>query len=387
MSDHELYIGREQTLIKHYILRHYLERFAHIVGSYWNSITYIDCFSGPWKARSQELKDTSFSIALEELKKARDTHKKLQPEKELTLRCFFLEKNVQAYAKLKMFAESIDPNIAEIQHKNGELENSVSDILNFIKQGSFPFIFIDPTGWTGFAMDVIRPLLRLKPGEVLINFMTGDIKRFVDSPEDQTRESFKQLFGSENFQDKLRGLSKEDREDAMVEEYMRNLRREGNFNYVCSAIVLHPEMDRTRFHLIYGTHHLRGVEVFKKVEKSGMKLQEETRAKTRQRRRKEKTGQGELPFWSDVLHTPYYESLRDRYLTKSKLIVLDMLENGFQVPYDDVWAEALTVQMTWESDLKEWIREWRDSGRLKIIGLEGKQRDPQRGENHKLIWQ
>lgn len=46
MANEETYRGREQTLVKHFILRQYLKRFAHIVGSHWDSITYVDCFAG-----------------------------------------------------------------------------------------------------------------------------------------------------------------------------------------------------------------------------------------------------------------------------------------------------------------------------------------------------
>ncbi len=68
-TDEELYAGREQTLVKHFIFGKYLQRFAHIVGFKWSSITYVDGFSGPWNARSTEYRDSSFSIALEELRK------------------------------------------------------------------------------------------------------------------------------------------------------------------------------------------------------------------------------------------------------------------------------------------------------------------------------
>jgi hypothetical protein len=46
MIDEDIYDRREQTGVKHFILRHYLERFAHIVGSHWESITYVDGFAG-----------------------------------------------------------------------------------------------------------------------------------------------------------------------------------------------------------------------------------------------------------------------------------------------------------------------------------------------------
>jgi three-Cys-motif partner protein len=176
MSTEGLYVGREQTLVKHFILQKYLERFAHIVGTHWDTLTYVDCFSGPWNARSDKFEDSSFGIALHELRKARDTH--AQRGRKLRLRCFFLEKDADAYSKLDGFAKGIHD--AEIKTRNATLEESVKEIVEFARAGgqkSFPFVFIDPTGWTGFEMATISSLLRLNPGEVIINFMTGHIRR------------------------------------------------------------------------------------------------------------------------------------------------------------------------------------------------------------------
>src|SRR2546425_7018203 len=251
-----LYIGREQTLIKHLILRKYLERFAHIIGFNWSTLTYVDCFSGPWDVRSDELKDSSFSIALSELRKAHETH--AARNQDLSLRCLFLERNPEAFKRLKEFASSVTD--AEVVALNSKLEDSIDKITDFVRRGgsnSFPFIFIDPTGWTGFAMDVIEPLLRFDPGEVLINFMSGDIPRFVTSPQQQTAQSFLRLFGSKEFKAVVEGLSERNREDALVEEYRRIVASRGNFKFTCSAIVLHPKSNRTRFHLIYATRHPR----------------------------------------------------------------------------------------------------------------------------------
>jgi len=39
MSTEELYVGREQTRVKHFIVQKYLERFAHIVGARWDTLT------------------------------------------------------------------------------------------------------------------------------------------------------------------------------------------------------------------------------------------------------------------------------------------------------------------------------------------------------------
>lgn len=381
--DEEAYVGREQTLIKHFILHKYLERFAFIVGSWREAITYVDCFSGPWNVRSENLDDSSFAIALNELRKARDAYH--QQGRSIRLRCFFLEKDPAAYSRLKEFGDGISD--ATIETHNGALEDSISRILTFVSEGgadSFPFIFIDPTGWTGFDMDTIEPLLKLNPGEVLINFMTGHIRRFLDSPQEGTQTSFTRLFGSDTFRQRVAGLSQHDLDDAAVEEYSAAVRAVGNFNYICSAIVLHPEKDRTHFHLIYATRSPKGVEVFKEAEKKAMEVQEHARAEAHQRQREQRTGQASL-LSSDELHDPsYYNSLRDRYLEKSKNSVLQALIAGGRLPYDGAWTLALSQPMTWESDLKEWIRDWQGDGRLEIAGLKPRARVPQRGQDHYL---
>jgi hypothetical protein len=42
--------------------------------------------------------------------------------------------------------------------------------------------------------------------------------------------------------------------------------------------------------------------------------------------------------------------------------------------------------MSWESDLKQWIEEWRKKGQLEIEGMQSRQRVPHRNEQNYLIW-
>ena len=328
---------------------------------------------------------SSFAIALKELRNARDSL--ASRGRNVQLRCFFLEKNRAAYAKLKEFADSVTD--AKIETRNATLEESIPEIVDFVRRGgakAFPFVFIDPTGWTGFEMETIAPLLRLNPGEVLINFMTGHIRRFLDSPQEETQESFRRLFGSGAFRAKVQGLARQDREDAAVEEYARNVKQVGGFAHSCTAIVLHPELDRTHFNLIYATRNPKGIEVFKEAEKRAMHVQEATRAEAHQRRRETRTGQLDL-LNSQELHDPgHYNSLRDRYLAKSQSTLLHALQTRRRLSYDEVWTLALSEPMVWESDLKEWIEEWKQQGKLEIAGMQPRQRVPHRGEDNYLVW-
>lgn len=386
MSNVELYAGREQTQVKHFILQKYLERFAYKVGSHWDALTYVDCFSGPWNARSEVFEDSSFAIAWKQLRNARETLA-AQRCRQVRLRCFFLEKNRVAYARLKEFADSVTD--AKIETRNATLEESIPDITDFVKRGgakAFPFIFIDPTGWTGFGMETIAPLLRLNPSEVLINFMTGHIRRFLESPQEETQDSFKRLFGSGNFRERIEGMAQQDREDAAVQEYTRNAKLVGGFNFGCSAIVLNPEKDRTHFNLIYLTRRPEGVEVFKETEKKAMEMQETARAAAHKRKREARTGQLDLLGSKELHDSSHYESLRERYLAKARGLVLHALESKNRLLYDDAWTLALSEPMSWESDLKQWIEELKEKGRLEVVGMLPRQRVPHRGEANYLVW-
>jgi three-Cys-motif partner protein len=381
LNDAKLYIGREQTLVKHYVLRQYLVTFAHKVASFCDTLTYVDGFSGPWNAASEDLRDASFSIALDELRKTRETYANLN--RKIRIRCFFIEKKRAAYAKLKAFADAATD--VEVKTVHAKFEEVIPDILAFVNDGgirNFSFLFIDPTGWTGFAMKTIEPLLKLSPVEVLINFMTSHVRRFVESPLEQTRESFEEMFGSGDFQTKVQGLSYEDKEDSLIGEYMRNLRARGAFEHVAAAMILDPEISRTAFHLIYATRHRRGLEVFKAVEKRAMTVMVE--AQQDAARRKRDDAQGELFGGIDIFNPRHYEILRRRYLEKAKDLVWSILAKKQVLSYEVAWRAAVSFPLVWESDLKAWIAEWKKGGRIEIEGLVGKQHVPQLDKGHRL---
>lgn len=381
----KLYEGREQSLVKHFILRRYLCDFAHKVGFGWDAITYVDCFSGPWNVQSSDLADSSFSIALNELRKARAT---LEGHgRRLRIRCFFLEKKREAYAHLERFARSVDD--AEVRTLNMTLADARDEIVSFVRAGgarSFPFIFIAPTGWSGLDMEVIRPLLQLNPSEVLINFMTDYIRRFVESPRDETADSFDRFFGCAGLRDRILGISDpQEREDDLVLSYARRVQQAGGYDHSCAAIVLYPQVERCFFHLIYATRNPAGVEVFKRVERDAMALMEQVRAQAQHRVEVERSGQPAL-FSPEQLHQARrLEDLRRRYLAQAQEQAEACLREG-PVPFDRLWADAMSWPLVWDGDLKEWIAGWQGQGTLEIQGMKPRQRVPHLSESNLLVW-
>lgn len=365
MNEEELYDRREQTLVKHNILQKYLDRFAHIVGNRWNAITYVDCFSGPWNVQSTDLHDASFYIAVEELLKAR-AHLKGKLNKDFAIRCFFLERDADAYRQLEEYAKSVP--LAEIATRNASLEDSIDDILKFIsvrREDAFPFIFVDPTGWTGFGLDLIKPLLQLRPGEALVNFMTGHIVRFAE--DEGQRRNFDRLFGAVDYRRRIEGLTGQDREEELVRCYMDAIRETGTFKYVCSAIVLNPLKDRTHFHLIYGTRHLKGVEEFEKAERHAMTKMENTRETARKKHRFERDHQFELGLSGEPsLGGPYFEELRERYLRIAEGHIWTLLTQKRSMRFRDVWGTACQFPLVWYADVKRWLSNWQKHKQVRL---------------------
>jgi three-Cys-motif partner protein len=105
-DESDLYFEREQTRIKHLVLKRYLQRFARIVGQWAEGILSIDGFCGPWNTASEDFKDSSFAIALMELRAARNTVRQLH-HKDLRIECVFLEKDPGAFEKLRAYAAAL----------------------------------------------------------------------------------------------------------------------------------------------------------------------------------------------------------------------------------------------------------------------------------------
>ncbi len=143
------YIGREQTRAKHFILKRYLQALAFKVLTF-TDITYVDGFSGPWRTETEDFADSSFMIAISVL---RDAQQRIFERDGVRrrIRCFFSEAEREAYQQL---STAVTPHNRpaerfEIKTFSGRFEEAVTEIQTYIGR-SFPLIFIDPTGWTGY---------------------------------------------------------------------------------------------------------------------------------------------------------------------------------------------------------------------------------------------
>lgn len=335
------YYGREQTLVKHEMLKRYLGPAARIIGSFARSFVYVDCCSGPWKTATDDLSDTSFSIALEQLRSAR---KFLQERHhDVEFRCLFVEENPLAFARLQEYCDSIKD--VEAKPLQGDFTNKIDGILRFIAErpGAFPFFFIDPTGWNPLAIAKIKPLLQSCPSEVLINFMTSHIKRFLESSD------FEVKFGPD-YMRKVIGLTGQDRDDLAAYSFADEIRK--FYPYTCTSVVLNPVRDQTHFHLIYGTRHPKGLEKFKEAEKSCFSFMQDVRLDAQHRQNAPDFAQGTL-FDLAPTQDRYLQQLRWHYLRQA-FETLRGDSEGKKVDSEKAWEIASRFPLVWKSDLRDW---------------------------------
>jgi three-Cys-motif partner protein len=370
------YQDREQSELKHYAIKLYLEAAARILGSAWD-LKYVDCCAGPWNSSDSAYGDTSFGIAFEVL---RATRAELSTRNRAPrVACLFIEKEKTPFLELDAYAQAKNSNEIRVHARNWDFAERIDDIVRYCSTPrTFPFILIDPWGWKLAGISQISPLLKIRPGEVVINLMSSFITRFVNDPATDLSD----LLG-ENFPE-LRALSGTELEFAVVRKYCDLIKREGDFAYVCALPVMKPDSDAFNFYLIYATRHPKGVEVFKSVEKRTETQTHVVRADVQKRQRQERSGNFEL-FEAPVQYRERkYQQLATDNRARAKKRVVELLQSGQDVSYDDCWAEALQYSAVYVTDLREWIEEWEKDGAVSVKGRKSASEVLKRGCGHLL---
>jgi three-Cys-motif partner protein len=345
------YFDREQTKAKHFILKRYLQALAFKVLRF-NDITYVDGFSGPWKTKTEDFGDTSFMIAISVLK---DAQRKIQIQtaRRPKIRCFFSENNRQAYAKLAAAIASFHSPGEDFEIKTycGKFEDAISDIQTFIGH-SFPLIFIDPTGWTGYAFSEIAPLFDRPKCEVLINFMYDFVNRAASMSDPKTIAFLDPILGGPEWETRLdpnlpRGLG--------VEKLFRdNLAAIGRFDFVVSTKIDRPTADRPHFFIAYGTKSRAGLKVFRETEYNALKINARDRADAKERKRENRSGSPDLfsGLDADVQEITIDEVVDEQKVLASRDVLIILREFG-PISFSRLWEMLLRSHMLRVTNVKD----------------------------------
>ena len=204
---------------------------------------------------------------------------------------------------------------------------------------------------------------------------------------DGISEQMDRLMGGDNWRLKFAELLEEglDREDAILEVYKIRLKKIGEYKYVSSIRILKPHAERTYFHLVYATNHLRGIEKFSRVEQKVAEKQKVVRSKAIDSLSAKKSLQSELfPPGEYVRRQSWYEQDRQIALERARqLFVLLLVTNG-QMKFGEILGQLLERPMVWSSDVKRIALEFAAKNQVRISGLRDKERVPK--EDSIIIW-
>jgi three-Cys-motif partner protein len=366
------YVDREQTFAKHLLFEFYLETLAYHILSFKDEFVYVDGFSGPWESKDAGHADTSFAIAIRKLSEVREGAGKAF-KKSKRIRCLFIEKDRQTFDRLEAYVKKTKTNGIEIKLLNGDFEDLIEPIQQFIGS-SFGFIFVDPTGWTAYAFDKIKPLFQSK-GEFLINFMYNYVRRFIEDDRDNIKSGFERLFGGGNWEAELDDLRRSGMSDeqAIVELYCRRLRSiSAKLRWaVTYTPISHPQKDRSWFYLIYATTHLRGLEKFHEIEEKALKRYGEIRQQAIYEKKAARTGQDSLFGHTMEKPTAYpLDRLQEQSLRMGPVRILERLKRNGRQRYSELAFEILQMPLVGDKLLRSWLVTLRDKGTIALDGLQ-----------------
>ena len=290
----DAYEGREQALVKHALLKSYLEKLVLIIGLSARKvgraeICFVDCFAGPWGAPRDDLEGTSISLSLQTLAACKEKLATLGVD--ATMRALYVEKEKGAFDRLSTFLGSKAPPSVDHACLHGDFVDLRNDILKWCGSGAFTFFFVDPKGWKDIVIETMRPLLQRPRSEFLINFAYNFINRTASMVVWQ--DAMTKLLGSSV---NLDGLQPPEREEALVNAYRTSLKAcvpAGRAEYRARSAyvtVLDPLQRRTKYHLVYVTCHPTGIVEFMDISERVDLVQRQVRAAKQIDARQQKTG-------------------------------------------------------------------------------------------------
>lgn len=248
----------EHTKVKHAILERYLSAWIPILGSRHKELLYIDGFAGPGKYTKGE--SGSPKIALRAALKYK--HKS-----EHNIRLVFVEKDWKRADFLKNELLGFDDTLGdkiEYDIKAGvDFQSAWQDLVEEYESIDRPLpptlAFIDPFGWKGIPLSVLKEMLGHDRCEVFITLMYEEFNRFREDSSQAI--NFNELFGTSEWQRVISHQDARDRKMAWINLYRDQLQGEVAKHVFCFE--MKNAKNVTKYFLVYATNSLKGVKKMK----------------------------------------------------------------------------------------------------------------------------
>ena len=355
----ELYVGREQTFIKHAFLRRYLETLAvKVLYGGWDAFNYVDGFAGPWKIRDEEgCSDASFGVAVDLLETVRKFVEQRRRGPRLKVRFCLCEKDPDAVARLRAYAQRNDD--FEIHIFEGAFEDNLDQIARHIPDG-FTFTFIDPTNWV-VRIEEVCGFLKGRTGEFLFNFMTEEVSRHSVNPK--VAHQFGDFVGDPNWEDTAKQLPAGVKGEIRVLHLLKDaFRSQGVATHLPDFSILKPLVNREKMRLMLGTNRPEGVKLFRDVH--GTVEREEFKA--RRQAKAAQTSQDQLFSADDyALHEQGERGIGcKRYQALSEQLITDVLSELGTVEFSSLALEVMERFPMRETHVKDLCKDMKARGLL-----------------------
>jgi len=375
------YSGREQSYVKHVFLENYLEALVHKTASRYPHIVYVDGFAGPWQSANERFEDTSFGIALNALREAKESWK--QQGRDVRMSAHLVERDATAYARLAEVPQRY-PDIA-VSTYSGDFVGLIPTVLKAIPANAFAFFFIDPKGWR-IPLQQLAPLLSRSNSEVIFNFMFDFINRAVNIGDANIVTGLNELIPHGDWRSQIaeaekRGggnLTPEERKSVIVGAFTASLAELGNYRFVAETTVLRPLKDRPLYCLCYATRHPSGIEVFRDCQIKALQEQSATRAAVKLQHTARTSGQAEM---FESLHDMGPDELNAFLAEERRQAERSLLQLTPQKPaairYEALWPEILARHVIRRPQVNEVAVKLRNEQAIEFPDWEKGKRVPQ----------
>jgi len=252
----------DHTKAKHEILKKYIEAWVAILTQSINigRVVYIDGFAGPGESIDHE--PGSPLIALYSI-----IHHKLFDKFKSEIILLFIEKDPKRKEHLEELLRRKFSNLPEkVKYEviEGEFNDQLSGILNSLDENQSElaptFCFVDPFGWSDLNLDVLARFMMQDKAELLITFMAGFIKRFIESPSHY--ESLIHLFKDDQINE-LKNSSPTTKGEKALQFFLENLKNKINKEVYSISFETRNKTNNLEYYLIYLTSNVLGMKVMK----------------------------------------------------------------------------------------------------------------------------
>lgn len=264
------------TSAKHELLRRYLGAWFPKLAStgFHGRLLFLDGFAGPGVYAGGEL--GSPILALQTL----IDHPHFDRWAKTEFRFVFFEPDPERHQSLLRALEAFfdeqggEPKNVKVDALETSFVDGATEVLTRLngRQLAPTFALVDPFGFKGVPLDLIRRLLAFDRCEVFFNFMIDQVNRWVEHPDPKIRGHLEDLFGTTDYVRAAECGAGDERRQFLHDLYEKQLRAHAGFPYVHSFQMINRK-NRPLYFMFYGTRHIEGVRAMKSamwsVDRSG----------------------------------------------------------------------------------------------------------------------